>query len=491
MGTEDEGAPDAERRSRLEARIGTTLCGRYTLEGLVGVGGMASVYRGRHRNGNKVAVKILHTELSAATDIRARFLREGYVANKVDHRGAVRVLDDDTAEDGSVFLVMELLEGETLEDRIASAGGALPPQLILAYVCELLEALEAAHDKGIVHRDLKPENLFLTSAGLKILDFGIARLVDGTATATRTGRMMGTPAYMAPEQARGETKKVGPHTDLWAAGAIFFRALTGRFVFDAETPELVLAFAATRSPEKIGDVIPGLSPALASFVDRALEASVEARFGSATEMLAAARAVGDTGEPIAVRVPDSRAVALANTPTIEPTEKRAPHEPRIEDLIAEQEATDFVPPNPAVLAGRPTTTGAHVVSSPEWRGAGFSRGRVIAVCAVLIVSGVGIAAMGLSKREATNAPVPSVVEGGTSLDPLPSATSSSVLVMPPVVSVSASTSVPAPPVPVARPTTLVDAATVTPAAPKPIVNCDPPYVTDEKTGRKHYKLECL
>jgi serine/threonine-protein kinase len=113
-----ESSSQENLRKHLEARIGRTLCNRYTIEGLIGVGGMASVYRGSHRNGHRVAIKVLHTELAVVSDIRDRFLREGYLANKVDHPGIVRVLDDDVAEDGAVFLVMELLEGETLEDAI-------------------------------------------------------------------------------------------------------------------------------------------------------------------------------------------------------------------------------------------------------------------------------------------------------------------------------------------------------------------------------------
>ena len=160
---------------------------------------MAAVYRGSHRNGNRVAVKVLHSSVSNHADLRERFLREGYVANRVDHRGAVRVLDDDIAEDGSVFLVMELLEGHTLDARWERAGRQLPPREVAELTHQLLDVLAAAHDKGIVHRDIKPENLFLTGDGiLKVLDFGIARLRDttgvGMASATRTGSMLGTPA---------------------------------------------------------------------------------------------------------------------------------------------------------------------------------------------------------------------------------------------------------------------------------------------------------
>ena len=125
---------DESFRRRLELRIGSTLCSKYTLDKLLGVGGMASVYRGTHRNGHRVAVKVLHTELTVSKDVRERFLREGYVANRVDHPGAVRVLDDHTAEDGAVFLVMELLEGETLEDYILRSGGTLAARDVIPLI---------------------------------------------------------------------------------------------------------------------------------------------------------------------------------------------------------------------------------------------------------------------------------------------------------------------------------------------------------------------
>ena len=131
------------------------------LDKLLGVGGMAVVYRATHRNGNEVAIKMLHPELSFEPNIKERFLREGYAANKVKHAGAVTVFDDDVADDGAAFLVMELLEGETLQGRMERKGGKLPPAEVLALAEQLLGVLAAAHDKGIVHRDLKPENVFL------------------------------------------------------------------------------------------------------------------------------------------------------------------------------------------------------------------------------------------------------------------------------------------------------------------------------------------
>jgi eukaryotic-like serine/threonine-protein kinase len=285
------GCPDAisaAERRRFEQLIGTTL-GKYTLERLIGVGGMAAVFRATHRNGNRVALKLLHPEMSLLDDLRERFLREGYAANSVDHPGVVRVLDDDVTSEGATFLIMELLDGATLEARMEERGIFTAAELV-PLMCQLLEILAAAHKRGVVHRDIKPENLFIQRDGsLKVLDFGIARLAT-SALATRTGRIMGTPAYMAPEQARGHVKLIDGQTDLWAVGAIFFRALTGHYVYEAETPELTVVRAATRRPHPITERVPSIPRRLGEVIDRALEPAKEDRWPDATAMLQALRA---------------------------------------------------------------------------------------------------------------------------------------------------------------------------------------------------------
>ena len=177
--------------ARAQGRVGATLRDKWRLDSLLGVGGMAAVYAATHRNGARGAIKILHAELAVDAGVRQRFLREGYAANTVAHRGVVKVLDDDVLEDGSVFLVMELLEGESLESRRERMGGRLPPPDVLSAADQLLDVLIAAHAKGIVHRDLKPDNVFVTTDGqVKVLDFGIAKLRQTStgSRATRTGR---------------------------------------------------------------------------------------------------------------------------------------------------------------------------------------------------------------------------------------------------------------------------------------------------------------
>ena len=157
------------------------------------MGGMASVYVATHRNGNRVAIKVLHPAFAEQPEAKSRFLEEGYVANKVGHVNAVTVLDDDEMDDGTPFLVMELLDGESLEERLKKRN-VLAPTAVLYIADKVLDVLASAHDKGIVHRDIKPANIFMTrDGGVKVLDFGLARSVKGgraKGNLTRTGMIV-------------------------------------------------------------------------------------------------------------------------------------------------------------------------------------------------------------------------------------------------------------------------------------------------------------
>ncbi|WP_437293568.1 protein kinase domain-containing protein [Sorangium sp. So ce426] len=279
---------------RPEALVGQVLRGKWRLERLLGFGGMAMVYAATHRNGMRGAVKILRRELSEDEEARSRFLREGYVANRVEHPGIVRVLDDDVTDDGSVFLVMELLEGETVEARRArEPGGVLGVNEVLAIADDLLDVLAVAHERGIVHRDLKPDNLFLTRHGqLKVLDFGIARLRELSSPAnasTRAGTLMGTPQFMPPEQARGQWDRVDPRSDLWAVGSTMYQLLSGRYVHEAETLPLLLLAAMTQPAPPVGSVLPALPPPIAGVMDVALAFDPDRRWPNARAMQRALR----------------------------------------------------------------------------------------------------------------------------------------------------------------------------------------------------------
>jgi serine/threonine-protein kinase len=281
--------------SLVHGRVGTTIVGKYRLDGVIGIGGMAAVYAATHRNQAEFAVKMLHPDLSSKEEIRGRFLREGYIANSVKHPGAVRVVDDDVAEDGAAFLVMELLDGTSAEDLWFHAERRIPlkPALCIAY--QLLDVLSAAHAKNIVHRDIKPANLFVTRQGdVKVLDFGIARLRDATVNSlhatTQAGTMLGTPAFMAPEQARGQTKEVEGRTDVWAVGATVFSLVSGCLVHEAESATQLLLKAATTPARSLASVEPDIPPPIVALVDKALAFDKKARWEDAATMRDALKA---------------------------------------------------------------------------------------------------------------------------------------------------------------------------------------------------------
>ncbi len=289
------GVDQDEQITRALSRVGKVLKNKFRLDTLLGVGGMASVYAATHRNQKRVAVKLLHPELSSDVEMKTRFLREGYAANKIGHAGAVSVLDDDISEDGAAFLVMELLEGETLEQLWDRVGPRVNPFEVLEYLDQVLDTLAAAHDKGIVHRDIKPENLFLTAEGkVKILDFGIARVREqGTALKskmTAAGTVMGTPAFMAPEQARGRWSDVDGRTDLWALAATAHMLLTGHCVHEASNGNEQLIMSATRVAPSIATLDPGLPPQVITIIDRGLNYKMDRRWPNARAMQVAVRA---------------------------------------------------------------------------------------------------------------------------------------------------------------------------------------------------------
>jgi serine/threonine protein kinase len=268
--------------AQCRGRVGQLVSGKWRLDALIGIGGMAAVYMATHRNGSVGAIKILHDEVSMNEEVRERFLREAYIANKVGHPGTVKVLDDDVDDGGTPYLVMELLQGESVEGKAEKAGGRLSIKETLDILDQTLAVLEAAHKHAIIHRDLKPENLFFTKGGqLKVLDFGIARLREENARKTQTGMVMGTPSFMAPEQAMGRWNEVDARTDIYAVGATAFTLLTGLPVHEAETAGEMLVAAATRPARSLARVLNNAPFNLVAMVDRALAYERDHRFADA------------------------------------------------------------------------------------------------------------------------------------------------------------------------------------------------------------------
>jgi serine/threonine-protein kinase len=279
-----------EFTSRAQGRIGTILRGKYRIERVLGVGGMAVVYKATHRNQAEFAIKMLHPELSIRDDVRVRFLREGYAANSVKHPGVVMVVDDDVAEDGAAFLVMEMLHGAAVETLWERRGQRMPVRAVLSVADQLLDVLAAAHEKGIVHRDIKPANLFAQRDGtLKVLDFGIARVKDAAATGqvTGTGMLLGTPAFMAPEQAFAKASEIDGQTDVWAVGATLFTLLTGQPVHEGQNAAQLMIQAATSRARSLASVAPEVPPVVAQVIDCALAFEKASRWPNARAMRAA------------------------------------------------------------------------------------------------------------------------------------------------------------------------------------------------------------
>jgi len=283
---------------------------------------MGAVYDATHRNGMRAAVKILSPGLSKSVSARKRFLREGRLANQVRHPGAVRVLDDDEAEDGSAYLVMELLSGETLDALAARGGGKIEAAKAVEYGLQILDTLAQAHASGIVHRDIKPENLFLTDDGtVKILDFGIAGVaaVDGASTLTKAGDVIGTPAFMAPEQARGRWELVDRQSDLYSLGATLFSLLTGRLVHDkAGTVAELLVLTITEEAPSLAVAMPGAPEALVLAIDGALALGKAQRWADAATMRSALEEgylalTGNSAPPARAPLPTDPGMAISTS----------------------------------------------------------------------------------------------------------------------------------------------------------------------------------
>ncbi len=389
---------DAELEGLAQRRVGTVLRDKYRIDRVLGVGGMAAVYAATHRNSKQFAIKVLHPELSLRAALRARFVKEGYVANMVKHPGAVAVLDDDVAEDGAAFLVMELLEGATLKTLWRAGGQKLPLREVLVLGHRLLDVLDAAHKRGIVHRDVKPANLFLTTDGqLKVLDFGIARLADGTdSVSTVSGVMLGTPTFMAPEQALGQSSDIDARTDVWAVGATLFTLLSGQFVHDADTTQKILVLAATVPARSLAVAEPTVPKPVILAVDRALSFERDGRFPSADAMREAlAQAYrSEFGEPIA----DSKLTALAATAVGAAT----PQEATISETMPAQ-GPGFTP---TVQAARRGGTISQVVTSSASPAARSILRRAVLPW-VAVAACLGVVALGVwARRSAPSRALP-------------------------------------------------------------------------------------
>jgi len=267
---------------------GARLAGRYRVGSLIGSGGMGSVYEGTREDlgGMPVALKVLHPGISQDVDVLRRFRREAHVVAAINHPNIVRVLDFHMPTDEEpAFIVMERLEGASLGDAIRRARQFSVDDVAWIAV-QVLAGLAAAHGANVIHRDLKPDNVFLTelprvSDVVKLLDFGVAKLTESPwdEHLTQTGVVMGTPAYMAPEQARGESADA--RSDLYAVGCLIFEALTGRPPFIANNYNAVMFQINQTTPPSLAELRPDLDPQFCAVIKQSMEKDLDARLQTA------------------------------------------------------------------------------------------------------------------------------------------------------------------------------------------------------------------
>lgn len=275
-------------------RIGDVLDGKYRLIKELGKGGMGSVYEAIHEQiGSRTAIKILGTDYAQNEEAVARFQLEARAAAAVGHDAIIGIQDIGVAHDGSHYLVMEYLKGSALGDVLAREN-LLGIEFCAYVVCQVLSGLVMTHEAGIIHRDLKPDNIFLVDTGaplpsIKILDFGISRILDsnvsggGMIKLTQTGFLVGTPAYMSPEHARGKTD-VDHRADIYALGVILYECLTGRLPHEGENYNAILTQIITEDPTPPRILRPDIPPQLEALILRTLDRDRDSRYQSAFEM---------------------------------------------------------------------------------------------------------------------------------------------------------------------------------------------------------------
>jgi serine/threonine-protein kinase len=425
--------------------------GNYRVTAALASGGMGAVYRGEHALiGKPAAIKVLLPEWSANREIVNRFFNEARATTAIRHPGIVEIFDFGHHESGRAYLVMELLDGEPLAARLARVGRIAEP-VAVGLIRSIVGALAAAHRAGIVHRDLKPDNVFLVrdpdvpgGERPKLLDFGIAKLGEGPAgttnvRATRTGMVLGTPTYMAPEQCRG-AGTVDARADLYAIGCIFFEMLAGRPPFVGEGAGELMAAHLMTAPERVSVHAPEVSAVVADVIARLLEKAPEARYASANELL----------------------VALGGTP--------ADAEGRVMALVTPAMLTPVTVPT--------TLGGAASQSSPRGTAIGGGKSRRWigavggAIAAAGIAVGVWIGAAGGSSTPSTS--TSTTTTASTSTVPTTSTTTSTSTVAAKPVPAAAPVPVPVPvPPPVAVPEPAPTPAPTTPAPTTPAPTTPP------------------
>src|SRR5579864_8951920 len=287
--------------------------GPYEILSAIGVGGMGEVYRAKDTRLDRiVAIKVLPPHLADSPELKERFEREARTIGSLNHPH-ICTLYDIGHQDGTDFLVMEYLEGDTLAQRLVK--GRPPLDQVLQYAIEIADALDKAHHKGITHRDLKPRNIMLTKSGTKLLDFGLAKLAQDAARVTpesqmstmqdaitAQGTVLGTLQYMAPEQVEGKQDEIDARTDIFAFGGVLYEMATGKKAFEGKTPASVMAKILEAHPPAMSSLEPMTPPALDRLVKRCLAKDPENRWQTARDLGLELKSIAESGPEAAVPI---------------------------------------------------------------------------------------------------------------------------------------------------------------------------------------------
>ena len=457
--------------------IGDTI-GNFKVVARLGRGGMGEVFVGEQVSiQTRVAIKILHREISSETDHVQRFFNEARIVSRIKHAGIVKIFDVGFHRDHA-YLVMELLEGDSLSRRIEQVGRLSATQ-IADFGRQIASALAATHDAGVIHRDLKPDNIFITSdqdlarrERVKLLDFGIAKL-SGTLVgmSPRTVGTMGTPAYMAPEQ-WGDSAKIDWRADAYSLGCVAFEMACGRPPFDVSTIADACARHLNTPPPSPRSLSPDLPPAVDQLILQLLAKDPAARGASMAEIARAFEALGGG---------DHAPAPLAATITSD-------------GIVPPPSAQLGSRPTPTPSASRPEITDSVAAPSPRRSRLPFVIGGTITVAGVIaaiLLTRSGELPSSAAAPAAT-APAPPPVTAAPAPAPAPGPAPAPVEVAPPATEPTAVT----PKLPSNKPSITKHPETKRPTVTKkpdvkpPATSCDPPYTLDA-TGKRIYKKECL
>jgi serine/threonine-protein kinase len=468
-------APTPAPISQL-ARVGAVLSGKYRLDKMIGQGGMGSVWAATHLGvGREVAIKVIAAQFASSREVRRRFDTEAKAAARLKSRHVVQVYDNGELADGTPFIAMELLHGETLHHRIHQKG-PIPLVEAVKMITQVCRALAKAHQLGIIHRDIKPENIFLAEAEdddgeyiVKVLDFGVARVQSPSQdeASTATGALVGTPLFMSPEQARG-LRSIDHRTDLYSLGLVAYTMLTGNLPFTSESFTDLIVQICTRPLPRIVAAAPWLPATMDAWFFKACGREPQERFASAQELTDALDVAARVSQP-QIPTADDRSAPRLSHDVYPPPNVARPALPAALSPAARFHAPQSAGPETTLKMDQPPAALGMMSSGAEFpmmitapQRTGFGPGIVVAVAmaalvVVFVLGALAIFVVGFSsakrlasKPVATVAPIVSTppAASATARPPEPPPIDSTVAATP---SASASAVASSPPAPVPIP----------------------------------------